>query len=257
MTDEPPVTPELACKGRDENGGLCPFPPVFGDDKCRKHKGRLNSRQLKRRYNVLEFWQGKGPIKNIDVVRKKNGMPHLGDPIEVDPGVALLQEIHRSAGHVAWLAAKVQSLREEEMVWGEKAVVDEESYGDDGRNYTIKRSEKRAEISKWYDIYEKERRHLASISTAALKAGVEERRVRLAERGVDALETAITLALQDLGIDPHTARARQAIGNRLKQALEGAEDVLGLPEARRSPVPMVVDAEAADYWSDRQDEEEF
>jgi hypothetical protein len=204
---------------------------------------------------MLDFWSGKGPIKNIDIVRKKNGMPHMGDPIEVDPGVALLQEIHRSAGHVAWLAAKINSLEEDDLVWGERAITDEESFGDDGRNYTIKKTERRAEISKWYDLYEKERRHLASISTAALKAGVEERRVRIAERGVDALEMAITLALQDLGVDPHTIRARAAIGYRLKQALEGSEDVLGLPQSHRGPEPKTIDAD--DYWANNDEEESF
>jgi hypothetical protein len=34
----------------------------------------------------------------------------LGLPIDVDPGKALLDEIHWTAGHVAWLRDKVQEL---------------------------------------------------------------------------------------------------------------------------------------------------
>jgi hypothetical protein len=34
----------------------------------------------------------------------------LGLPIDVDPGKALLDEIHWTAGHVAWLRYKVQEL---------------------------------------------------------------------------------------------------------------------------------------------------
>jgi hypothetical protein len=42
----------------------------------------------------------------------------LGLPVDVDPGKALLDEIHWTAGHVAWLREKVQELEAEELVWG-------------------------------------------------------------------------------------------------------------------------------------------
>lgn len=250
---------ELACTRRTDGGKLCPNPPVPGDDKCADHKGKMGGKIQRRRQNFVEHYLGNGPIKDIEIVRQKNGMPHLGDPIEVDPGIALLQEIHRCAGHVVWLEAKVRSLEEDDLVFNKTLEVSEEVYGDEGRNYTLSRSERKAEISKWWDLYTQERKHLAVVSAAAIRAGIEERRVRLAERSVDALENAITAALQDLGVDPFTARARQAIGNRLREAMSGEAAALGyadtpavLAPVQANSAPEVLDAE---YWS--QDAEEF
>jgi hypothetical protein len=201
---------------------------------------------------MLEHYADGNVIKNIDVVRRKNGMPNMGDPIEIDPGVALLQEIHRTAGHVQWLAEKIRSLSEDDMVWGKTLEVDEGSVGDMGRSYQMTRTERKAEINKWQEIYQSERKHLAQISAAAIRAGVEERRVRLAERSVDALEAAITAALQDLGVDPYSARARQAIGNRLREVLEGTQGQQPLSLALE-PVPVVIESDG--YWDARQQEE--
>jgi hypothetical protein len=177
----------------------------------------------------------------------------LGAPIDKDPGVALLEEVARTAGHVRWLEAKVRGLREDEMVWTKTLESDEDGTVGEGVPLSKKVVEHRNEINKWWEIYQEERKHLAQVSVAALKAGVEERRVRLAERGVDALEAAITLALQDLGVDPHSERARQAIGTRLQEALGGPEDVFGygkapeaLEMAHRSSQP-VIDVEPIDF----------
>jgi hypothetical protein len=149
----------------------------------------------------------------------------LGEPRDIDPGVALLEEIHRSAGHVQWLEEKVRGLEESELVWGKVVAVKENRVGGQGGNYTLKRTENRATINTWWDLYAKERDHLSRVCLAALKAGIEERRVRIAERGVDALEIALGAALKDLGLNPDDPKVRAVMGNRLREVV--AADVFG------------------------------
>lgn len=163
----------------------------------------------------------------------------FGAPIDKDPGMALLEEVHRSAGHVAWLEEKVRGLEESELVWGTVMMVQEERVGGQGGDYTLTRKENRATINTWWDLYRREREHLSKVSLAALKAGIEERRVRIAERGVDALELALTAALTDLGIDAADERVRAIVGRRLSEAV--AADIFG--QQRASADHMVVQGE--------------
>lgn len=107
----------------------------------------------------------------------------LGLPRAVSPADALLEEVHRTAGHVAWLAARVQELGASEphgdrdpLVWGTTKVVAKESGESPGVDTT-----EEAKPSIWYTLYAQERDRLVKVAAEALKAGVEERRVRLAE----------------------------------------------------------------------------
>lgn len=109
----------------------------------------------------------------------------LGLPRVVGPGEALLEEVHRSAGHVAWLGEKVRELDmvtggegagEHALVWGTTKVVDKGSGESPGVDTT-----EEARPSIWYTLYAQERDRLVKVCEAALRAGVEERRVRLAE----------------------------------------------------------------------------
>lgn len=167
----------------------------------------------------------------------------LGAPREIDPGMALLEEIHRSAGHVAWLEQKCRDLEESELVWGQIMEVHEEKDGGGPTgNYTLTRTENRAFINGWWQLYERERKHLVTVSAGALKAGIEERRVRLAERGIDALEQALNATLVDLGLDPNSSRVREVMGARLREAFEVTQNADGtqgaLPLHRAQPLTL-------------------
>src|SRR5690606_7360026 len=107
----------------------------------------------------------------------------LGLRCAVSPADTLLEEVHRTAGHVAWLAARVQELGASEphgdrdpLVWGTTKVVDKGSGESPGVDTT-----EEAKPSIWYTLYAQERDRLVKVASEALKAGVEERRVRLAE----------------------------------------------------------------------------
>lgn len=237
----------LACT-RTEDGKPCHGRPVPGDDRCARHYGKLNSQQSRRRRNLADHWVGKGPVDVKGISAGDEEAMFLGAPIEMDPGVAIMQEIHRSAGHVKWLEYKVRGLNEDDLVWGKLKEITEEGSTEKGSIDTVKR-EYGAEVSNWYKLYLEERKHLFKVSEAAIRAGIEERRVRLAERGVDALEAAINATLRDLGVDPTTARARQTVGNHLREALGSGADLFGYGaggEAVRTAQAVVVEAEWVD-----------
>lgn len=196
----------------------------------------------------------------------------FGAPIEKDPGMALLEEVHRAAGHVAWLEEKVRGLEESELVWGTVMVAQEERSGGQGGDYALVRTENRSTINTWWELYRKEREHLSKVALAALKAGIEERRVRIAERGVDALELALTAALTDLGIDASDERVRAIVGRRLSEAV--AADIFGQkdhpsvkvvqgelvsrpPLVREAPVSPFTTSGAAPARDDRNDPTEW
>jgi hypothetical protein len=100
-----------------------------------------------------------------------------GLPLDVDPATALLQEVHRTAGHVAWLGAKVAELEAEDLVWGTTQQVDRGSTEFGGTDTT-----QAAKVSIWLQLYQAERKHLAAVARSAIDAGCNERLVRLAEQ---------------------------------------------------------------------------
>lgn len=113
-------------------------------------------------------------------------MTTLGLPIETSPTEALLDEVKWTAGHVRWLRERVQQLEDPDapqrpdpspLVWGRKQAVHKNSGEFPGTDTT-----ETAAPSVWYELYTRERQHLVTVCAAALRAGIEERRVQLAEQ---------------------------------------------------------------------------
>jgi len=118
-----------------------------------------------------------------------------GLPREVDPAVALLEEVHRTAGHVAWLQEKVREFDEDDLVWGVVEEVDKGSGEFTGTDVT-----KASKPNVWLDLYRSERKHLTDVCKTALAAGIAERQVRLAEQQGALIGSVIQRILDDLGL---------------------------------------------------------
>lgn len=98
------------------------------------------------------------------LIMEKEHMATFGDPIEIDPHTAVLQTVHRTAGHVAWLHSKIQELADVE---GDMTLQQYTAMG--------------IKASVWVEMYERERMMLLRASKAAVDMGVSERQVQLAE----------------------------------------------------------------------------
>lgn len=99
-----------------------------------------------------------------------------GLPRDISPTDALLEEVRYSAGHVAWLRAKVAELEAADLVWGMTEQVDKGATEFAGVDTTHA-----ATVNMWLELYFRERKHLLDLTKTAIQVGIEERRVKLAE----------------------------------------------------------------------------
>jgi hypothetical protein len=124
----------------------------------------------------------------------------LGILVEVDPGDALVRALWECCGNVEFLRAKVAGMGHDLL-----AV----ETGPAGASKEV--------ASPWVVLYNEERDRLRVISVAALKAGVEERRVRMAEADARELFAAVAGALEAAGLDTTQANIfRRELAERLR-----------------------------------------
>lgn len=158
------------CNSRRKDGSPCQGPAVRGSDKCRMHLGR----------------KAKDVIAEAKV---RDLADTYGLPVETTPEQAILDEVQRTAGHVAWLEQQVHALTRGELVWGITKVKE----GGDDAGVT-----EEAVPHALLRLYQEERKLLVSVCAAALRAGIEERRVKLAEQQGALVAQVIRAVLADL-----------------------------------------------------------
>lgn len=139
-----------------------------------------------------------------------------GGPIEVEPGLALLQEVHRTAGHVSYLGSVVADLEKAELTG---------PVGSDGMNDQSVIMHPAYKPSVWVEMYQGERSHLARVCKMALDAGIAERQVRVAEQQGELFAGAIRAILGDLGVLNHPEAP--AVVRRHLMALPGGMEDTG------------------------------
>lgn len=177
------------CKARAKGtGDRCAKRAMEGQEVCGTHGGRAPAAKAKGQARAAE-------------ARAKAEVVKFGLQVAVSPSEALLDELRWTAGHVEYLRQKVQALTDTALVQGVTKVVDDPVKG---RIQTIEAAE-----SLWYTLYLKERRHLVEVAAAAVRAGVEERRIEIAEQQgllvagvVRRILDGVLTALLERGLDP-------------------------------------------------------
>lgn len=186
-------------KNRENAGKPCGKPPLKGQTVCRFHGGAAPQNR-------------EAAARRLEAQAAQRAVATLGLPVDITPTEALLQEVQWTAGHVEWLRRKVAELDDGDLVWGTTRVeveggtalridVEDGEVAGVGTGPSVKRVQTAA-ASVWYQLYTAERAHLVAVCSAALKAGVEERRVRLAEQQGDLVATAIRRILEALNLTP-------------------------------------------------------
>lgn len=160
-------------RGKDE---ACGSSPIQGGVRCGRHGG--NSPKAKaaaeQRIAQQELTQSVGTLGITDKYP------------DIDPAQALLQEIRISYAHVQWLRTKVSEVEPNELVWG--ITKTEVGIGAQG---PVDMSVHEAGFNTWYRIYLTEREHFAKLTTMALKAGIEQRRIELEEQKAELVVVAL------------------------------------------------------------------
>lgn len=175
------------CVGHTTAGTPCDAWAVRGASVCVAHGGAAP--QVKA-----------AAARNLERETAERAVATLGLPREIDPHTALLEEVWRAAGHVAWLQEVVAGLERQRVVQG---VIKTVQLPDGGR-----RVEVGAAISTWVALYQGERDRLVRAAREAIHAGVAERQVRIAEGQAQMLARVISLVVTDLGHDLKDERVR-------------------------------------------------
>jgi hypothetical protein len=176
------------CNGTNRAGEPCKLPPIRGGTVCRMHGGASPQARAAAAKRVAEAEAAK---------EMNRAMVTLGHPVDVDPAKALLDEIAVTYGHVQWLRGKVQELGAGELVWG----VTQTDQGSGPQGPVDVTTEKSAP-NVWYQLYMTEREHLVKVSAAALRAGIEERRIKIAEDQGNMVAAVLQRILAALNLSP-------------------------------------------------------
>lgn len=181
MTDPgvEPADPRFCNAKKRQGEGHCTRPAGWGTDhagqgRCKLHGGKTQSHVAAARQAAAH------------VAVSKFGLPR-----EIDPHTALIEELHRSAGIVAFLTDQVQGLDTAAM------------HGPVGGGPD---SHPRREAHVWIRMLAEERLQLTRVAKTCVDVGIEERRVRMIEQAGEMLATAIRGVLDEFGLlgDPRT-----------------------------------------------------
>jgi hypothetical protein len=173
-----PNTKLCGANKTDGSGETCKHPAGWRTDhpgigQCRLHGGSTQNAK-----------------KNAESVKATEYVRTFGLPRDISPTRAILEEVHRTAGHVAWLGDVVATLKEADVVRGVKRV----RTTPDGKKIT----DLEAAVSMWVKLYQEERKHLVQVCKAASDIGFNEMELRLAQRQGELLAGVIQAILGDL-----------------------------------------------------------
>ena len=119
----------------------------------------------------------------------------FGTPLlDEDPGVVILERIGTLAGHVRWLQTRVEALTPDELVWG----TTRQKTGGHDAGVT---EEARPHV--WLDLYERWNAALVKLCLEAVRIGLQERQVRVAEQQGALLCGMLDGLLTELGHNPN------------------------------------------------------
>lgn len=145
-----------------------------------------------------------GQIKQAERKAIESAVATYGLPIDIPPAEALLNEVYRTYGHIAWLQVRISRLDERELIWGRTEEVSEPDIkNEDGDTVAARITTKsRAQAHIYLEMYQKERRHLREVCRDALAAGVNQRMLDVFERTADSFMSVFDAVLGDLDLTP-------------------------------------------------------
>ncbi len=185
------------CGGHNRQGGPCRLHPVPGTEEpgvpgvCGRHGGKAP--QVKAAAD-----------RRVAAAEAAAVVARLGLPRQVPAHQALIEEVWRTAGRVAWLDAVVTQ------------------HGDGGIFVSTAFGPK---PSAWEDALRWERQHLAQVSVAAIRGGAIEAHVEIAKDMGQRVGAWLDAIVADLGLTAEQRRAAWVSGERHLHLVAGPADV--------------------------------
>lgn len=145
----------------------------------------------------------------------------MGVALDVEPHEALLQCVRLTAGEVVYCNQMIAELAPDEAVGHPLEIVNREGYtSEEGQVSYEERREKVPMMNIWIRTRAAALERLAKFAKMALDAGVDERRVRLAEGFTGVLAPVLREFMEQLELTPEQQKKAPAL---LKVALEKIE----------------------------------
>lgn len=213
-------------KPQNHSGKFDPAPVV-----CMRVAG-TNTDHHGRGYCDYHDWQAEHDMSKQQVqVQAARNEAHrqvqfLGLPVPTDPHTALMDEVQRSAGIVEWLRHKLISMAEEYERARHSGLIPDGDWKPSENDLLVQFTAKNGQQpSAWWILYQEERKHLIAASVAAIKAGVAERKVRIAEQQGQLIVAMFQAFIHDpeLGLSPEQIMAAPGLIRRHMAALPREE----------------------------------
>lgn len=203
------ATEEL-CGAKIKRGGTCTRSAGWGTS----HPG----------YGTCKYHGGATPNANKSAAVKI--ARSMGEPLDIEPHEALIACVQITAGEVAYCTLRIQQLSTEEYTGRPETHVDKDlalktdSEGNALYDHLEQTTEHPVELNLWITARAACMDRLARYSKMALDAGVEERRVRLAESMAMQLAPVLQAIFKELGLTDKQRDKAPAIVERHLVALE-------------------------------------
>lgn len=182
-------------------GKPCRQMPMRGQDVCKNHGGK--SPQALRAAEVR--------VAKAEAEKKLTSLAStLADPVDgedQDPGEIVAESIRVQYRLCAWFWRRVVALEPRAFVWGKTR---EKIGGDDG-GVTFE-----PKAHAWYVLWRDAVRERDALCIAAIRAGLEERRVRIIEQDAEMWMQLLDGLLAELGHDPEDPETAQIVERHLR-----------------------------------------
>lgn len=175
-----------AHKKAKKGGGPCHAPISEGAVVCKWHGGNTPQAKAKAAERAAMLAAQRGAVAAV---------ARFGARTDVTPAEALLELVHYQSGIVAYWRARVDEIDDPDLEWG----VTKHDLGDTPSG-EVDRVTREAVPHLAYRLMDEAQQRLAEYAAQALRAGVEERQIRVAESQGALLAAAVQGILDDLAL---------------------------------------------------------
>lgn len=185
------------CAARNrKTGELCETTAVAGTPYCQGH-GKFNSKVTRSHAKAKAL-----------TTMQRFVEPYGGD---IDPVSVFESEFRRTLGRIRWIDQQLAALdSEDDLIWGLTKEEEVNATEYDGTNRTYEaRVHLLVEMQNW------ERKHLLDMEKVWIAARMDEQKLNLMKRYVEATYTSVVRAVTALGLDPTDPKVQEALSAAL------------------------------------------
>jgi hypothetical protein len=184
--------PPPACGAKTRSGGTCGLRAGWGTSHpgaahCKLHAGSTPRGEL---------------TGQLLLARREAAV--MGIPLDIEPHNAILQCILIAAGEVRYASERIGELDPDAgvgpVVTTTRRPMKEPGGGEDPEHPVIETKEESPQLNIWIRVRHQAMDRLVAYSATALKAGVQERQVQIAEQQGQIVAVAIMAILTELGV---------------------------------------------------------